>query len=334
MLARPAAIHVVAAGMTVAAAAVVVFPFWPWILVALWISGLVASPCERLLARARHRGPLAALLTAAVLLGIAAPVVAIVVPLSLEAAELVRRVIASGDARKMLEALLSPTNGGGMPTVEELLRLGSTEGGRAYAFARAVAGATSHAALGLVVFVTVVYVRLAHAAAVRAWALAHAPVAPAILSRLAAAFSETGRGLIIGTGGAGVAQGTVATIAYVALGVPHPLVLGLLTTFTAMVPGVGAAFVWVPVAAALALTGRLTAAIALVLIGVAIVGTVDNVVRPVLARYGRLDLPIPLVFVSMLGGFSVAGPAGLLLGPLVVRLAKECLLLSREAAAT
>jgi len=177
----------------------------------------------------------------------------------------------------------------------------------------------------------VLYVRLAYASEIRRWTFRHAVIRPRILARLADAFTETGRGLLIGVGGAGLAQALVATCAYVILGVPHALVLGLLTLLTAVVPGIGAAFVWAPVAAGLASTGQISSAVALAIVGVAIIGTVDNLVRPVLARYGRLDLPIPLVLVSMLGGFALAGAPGLLLGPLVVRIAKELLLLAREA---
>ncbi len=57
-------------------------------------------------------------------------------------------------------------------------------------------------------------------------------------------------------------QAGIATIAYLALGVPRPLVLGLVTFFASVLPTVGAALVWVPVpvSIALAMTGRTTSA--------------------------------------------------------------------------
>jgi predicted PurR-regulated permease PerM len=51
-----------------------------------------------------------------------------------------------------------------------------------------------------------------------------------------------------------------------------------------------------------------------------VVSIVDNLVRPMLARYGRLTLPTVVVFLSMLGGVALVGPTGALLGPLLVRL--------------
>ncbi|MBW3550984.1 MAG: AI-2E family transporter, partial [Proteobacteria bacterium] len=92
--------------------------------------------------------------------------------------------------------------------------------------------------------------------------------------------------------------------------------------------GIGTAIVWIPVAAGLALTGRPSAALSLAVVGVAVIGTVDNVARPWLAHRGKLQLPTWVVLVSMFGGIELIGAWGLLLGPLLVRLAKEALVIS------
>jgi predicted PurR-regulated permease PerM len=81
----------------------------------------------------------------------------------------------------------------------------------------------------------------------------------------------------------------------------------------------------VPVAAGLALSGRTTAAIVMAAIGVLVIGTVDNVVRPVFSRFGQLRLPTFAILIAILGGFAVFGTWGILLGPLFVRLAVEAL---------
>ena len=57
----------------------------------------------------------------------------------------------------------------------------------------------------------------------------------------------------------------------------------------------------------------------------AFISTVDNLIRPALARKGHLDLPTSAVFASMLGGITMFGAWGLFLGPLFVRLAVEVL---------
>jgi predicted PurR-regulated permease PerM len=122
-------------------------------------------------------------------------------------------------------------------------------------------------------------------------------------------------------------QSLVATAAYLILGVPSALALGMLTLLFSVVPAVGTAMVWAPVAAGLALTGRTGAAIALAIVGVAVISTVDNLVRPYLARRGKLRLPTWIVLVSMFGGVELIGGWGLLLGPLAMRLAEEALLI-------
>jgi predicted PurR-regulated permease PerM len=55
----------------------------------------------------------------------------------------------------------------------------------------------------------------------------------------------------------------------------------------------------------------------------AVVSVVDNFIRPLLSRYGELELPTFLLLIAMLGGVAAFGAFGLLLGPLMVRLSLE-----------
>jgi hypothetical protein len=128
--------------------------------------------------------------------------------------------------------------------------------------------------------------------------------------RLVAAFRETGRGLIVGTGGTALAQGAVAGATYAALGVPNPITLGALTAMGAFVPAVGTALVWAPVALGLAIAGHPVRAVVLAAVGISIIGTIDNVLRPVLSRAGRLRLPAVVLFLAVLGGLDLAGGWG------------------------
>ena len=106
------------------------------------------------------------------------------------------------------------------------------------------------------------------------------------------------------------------------------------TILVSLIPSVGTALVWVPVAAGLALTGRLVAAAVLAAVGLLIVSTVDNLLRPVLARYGHLHLPTYVVFLAIFGGLALFGAAGLVLGPLLVRLGAEAAAIAREEGLT
>jgi predicted PurR-regulated permease PerM len=72
-------------------------------------------------------------------------------------------------------------------------------------------------------------------------------------------------------------------------------------------------------------TGQYWRAGVVVAVGAGVHSLIDNFIRPLFARYGRLTLPTFVVFVSMIGGVAVFGAAGALLGPLVVRLCAESL---------
>jgi predicted PurR-regulated permease PerM len=159
---------------------------------------------------------------------------------------------------------------------------------------------------------------------------AHAPISRQALARLARAFRETGRGLIIAGGGTALVQGALATAAYLALGLPRAWVLGLLTATSALVPVVGTGLVWVPLAVELGATGQYWRAGAMVAVGAGVLSLVDNFVRPVLARHGHLELPTFVILISMLGGVATFGATGALLGPLLVRLCVEALAITAE----
>ena len=213
---------------------------------------------------------------------------------------------------------------------ERIIQLVREHGGQAYRALQVVAGATARALLGLFLFIFGAYSFLVSGPAWYHASLRYSPMAPRALRRLMQAFNETGRGLLIGVGLTALAQGTVATIAYLILRIPSAFVLGLLTAIGSLVPSVGSALVWVPVAAGLALTGRWVASLVLVAIGVLVIGTIDNILRPLFSRIGALQLPTFLLFLAIFGGVILFGGWGLLLGPLLLRLAREALAIARE----
>ena len=94
---------------------------------------------------------------------------------------------------------------------------------------------------------------------------------------------------------------------------------GTLMTFLSLLPAVGSALVWVPAAAYLIITGEALKGIALVFVGVLVIGLIDNVLRPILV--GRdTRLPDYVVLVSTLGGISLFGINGFVIGPLIAAL--------------
>lgn len=320
------------------AAGLIAIPFAPWIILSAWIGRWakrrVHQPIVRLLG---GRPSLAATLTVVILLLVFVPIAALIASLTVDAIALVQQVIASDTGKSVLEQLAGGQRKAtdltqhAMTSPEGIADLVRTQGERAWAIATQVAGATAHFVVGVLILVTGIFGLLLEGDRWYAWIEKHAPVAPETVRRLADAFTETGRGLAYGIVGAGMIQAAVATIAFVVLGVPSALALGMLTLLFSVIPAIGTALVWVPVAVGLALTDRTGAAIALGVVGVFVIGTVDNLARPFLARRGQLALPTYVVLIAMFGGVELVGGWGLVLGPLVVRLAKEAVAIRADS---
>jgi predicted PurR-regulated permease PerM len=121
------------------------------------------------------------------------------------------------------------------------------------------------------------------------------------------------RGTIDGLVLVGIGEGAVMAVAYLALGVPHPLLLGAATAIAAMIP-FGAAVMFEIAAFALLTQDAVTAAILVNVIGFAVVGVADHFVRPALIG-GATRLPFLWVLVGILGGVETLGLLGLFVGP-------------------
>ena len=112
-------------------------------------------------------------------------------------------------------------------------------------------------------------------------------------------------------------QAVIGTITFAILRVPSPLMWGAIMFLASMIPLGGSALVWGPVAVYLLFTGAWGRALALVIVGVVIIGTIDNLLRPKLVG-DRTRLHELLVLFSVLGGLQVFGPLGLVVGPVMV----------------
>jgi len=129
------------------------------------------------------------------------------------------------------------------------------------------------------------------------------------------------RAVVIAVLGTAVVQGAIASIGFMIFGVPSPIALGALTALLAFVPG-GVVLVWGGAAIWLWSSGHVGAAIGMVVWGLVPIGSIDNVLRPIMiSRSGAGDIPFLLVLLGVLGGLSAFGMLGLLLGPVVLTIA-------------
>jgi predicted PurR-regulated permease PerM len=256
------------------------------------------------------------------------PIGAIIAMVALDSVALIAKLAESDKVHSLLITLVSDRNPNPDASIGELLLM---QGEKAWGIVQVILSSAAQVIIGLVVLIAGTYAMLVEGRRWYVWAEDHVPVGSRAWRRFAEAFVETGRGLAIGFGGAGLLQAAAATIAFLLLGVPQALPLGLLTLIFSIVPLVGTALVWLPVAIGLAMTGRLYEGIGLAIYGAVVIGSIDNLARPWLTRYGHLQLPGFLVLVSMFGGVELFGGWGIIYGPLIVRLAKEALEVRREA---
>lgn len=114
-------------------------------------------------------------------------------------------------------------------------------------------------------------------------------------------------------------QGCLGGFIFWVLGIPSAVLWGVVMAFLSLVPAVGSGLVWAPAALYFLVTGAYWKAIILTAFGVGVIGLVDNVLRPLLVGKDT-KLPDYLVLISTLGGMSLFGLSGFVLGPLIAAL--------------
>jgi len=134
--------------------------------------------------------------------------------------------------------------------------------------------------------------------------------------RLLQQFATVVRATVKGNVVVALVQGTLGGLAFWVLGISGPLLWGALMALLSLLPAVGAAMVWGPVAVYLLSTGSIWPALGLTAWGVLVIGLVDNVLRPILVGK-ETRLPDYLVLIATLGGLAAFGLNGFVIGPVI-----------------
>ncbi len=121
-----------------------------------------------------------------------------------------------------------------------------------------------------------------------------------------------------------VVQGLLAGMAYWFLGVPFAVLWGVVTGFVSLLPVGGSTLVSIPASIYLFLQGETVRGIILLAWSLGIVGTVDNLLKPLLIG-NRLGLPVLFLFFGILGGLALFGAVGIVLGPVLFALLRALL---------
>lgn len=141
------------------------------------------------------------------------------------------------------------------------------------------------------------------------------PLERSVADRLADKFVSVVRATIKGSGVVALVQGALGAATFAIVGLPAALLWGVLMAIAALLPAIGPAIIWAPVAVYLLATSAIWQAVVVILSGVFVIGLADNILRPMLV--GR-DAGIPdwLVLVTTLGGIDLLGLSGIVVGPL------------------
>lgn len=145
---------------------------------------------------------------------------------------------------------------------------------------------------------------------------------------LAQRLASVTRAVVRGTVLTSIVQGLLLGIGFAVVGMPAPVVFGVLAAVLSVVPFGGTALVWVPALITLLVQGRYGQAIGILVVGV-LVSSVDNFLKPFLIS-GRSPLPTVAVFIGVLGGLAAFGLIGLFVGPVVIALVLALLEFARE----
>jgi predicted PurR-regulated permease PerM len=117
----------------------------------------------------------------------------------------------------------------------------------------------------------------------------------------------------------GIVQGALGGLGLAVAGIPGSAFWGTVMIVLSIIPGIGTALVWVPAVIYLLISGETVAGVGLTVWSAAIVGTVDNVLRPRLVGKDT-KMPDLLILVSTLGGLGLFGALGLVIGPVIAAL--------------
>ncbi|MBX3170074.1 MAG: AI-2E family transporter [Candidatus Eremiobacteraeota bacterium] len=150
------------------------------------------------------------------------------------------------------------------------------------------------------------------------------PLEPVRSRSLLARIAELIHASVYGVVVLALIQGALGTLAFWVLGLPSPLLWGLVMSMFATIPMLGTFVVWIPAVIYLFFQAQYGAALGLFLWGSLVIGMSDNLLRPILVGQ-RTQMHELLIFFSVLGGLNVFGILGILMGPVLMAMATALL---------
>ncbi len=132
-------------------------------------------------------------------------------------------------------------------------------------------------------------------------------------------FAAVIKGTVKGNVAVAIVQGALGGIILWALGIQGVILWSVVMAFLSLLPAVGSGLIWGPIALYFLATGAIWQGVVLLAYGVCVIGMVDNVLRPVLVGKST-KMPDYVVLVSTIGGMSLFGLNGFVIGPMIAAL--------------
>jgi predicted PurR-regulated permease PerM len=311
----------------------ILLPFYGAVFWAAVLAILFAKPYRWLLIRMRQRRNSAALITLALcLVLVILPITLITISLVQDAAEVVAR-IRSGEInfstyfQQMIGALpqwlidllarfdlLNPE------ALQARLSASAVQGSQFIATrALSIGQNTFDFVVSLAMMLYLLFFLLRDGAALTARIRDAIPLSSHYKRYLFGKFTTVIRATVKGNIAVAATQGALGGLIFWILGVQGALVWAVIMAFLSLLPAVGAAIVWLPVAIYFIVTGAIWQGVILIIFGVVVIGLVDNVLRPILVGKDT-KMPDYVVLISTLGGMALFGLNGFVIGPVVAAL--------------
>ncbi len=312
----------------------VVEPFLLSVLMAAILAGMTQPFYQWLVKRTKGRERISAILTVlAILILIVVPTIFLIGMLANEALNISEsvgpwvqeQVANSGSTQQQLGSRLRelPIVGDLIPPQDVVLgRLGDIAG-RIGGFLVSGLGAATRGSfnfilqLGIMLYANYYFLR--SGAEVLARIMYIVPLESEQEDRLVARFVSVTRATLKGTLVIGVIQGGLAGLAFAVVGIDGALFWGTIMGVLSIIPAIGAALVWIPAVIYLISSGQVVAGVGLLLWCGIIVGSSDNILRPILVGKDT-KMPDLVVLLSTLGGIGAYGALGVVIGPIVAAL--------------
>ena len=143
------------------------------------------------------------------------------------------------------------------------------------------------------------------------------PLAPEHEDLLLSKLKEVVYATFLGIFTTGICQGIVVGFIFYFLGISNSILWGTATAMFSLVPVLGTATVWIPLSLYLLLSGAYLKGIILLILGVTVIGLIDNLIRPLIIEGTMEGMHLLMVLFALAGGLLLFGPSGLVVGPLV-----------------